>query len=71
MAEVQVKEIRVLVPKQILDRAKKFYDNGLYERALELLERNKMVFEIHDTFMTMQMPDAQTRAQKGQFSKHR
>lgn len=50
------KETRVLVPKQILERARKFAENGLYEKALELLNRNKMEFEIHGTFLRLRMP---------------
>lgn len=49
-------EVRTLVPKQILERAQSLAENGLYSNALELLERNKMEFEIYDTFMKMRLP---------------
>lgn len=54
-------EVRILVPKQILERAQKFADNGLYKNALELLERNKMEFEIYDTFIKLRMPQVKKR----------
>lgn len=56
------KEVRTLVPKQILERAQKLAENGLYDKALELLERNKMEFEIYDTFISLRMPKTQTRS---------
>lgn len=62
-------EVRVLVPSQILERAKRFADQGLYEKALGLLERNKLVFEIYDTFMRMQMPTPKAKTRKYHFSK--
>lgn len=64
------KETRTLVPKQILERAQKFADNGLYEQALELLNRNKMEFEIHGTFLRMRMPMAEVK-QREHFKKRK
>lgn len=62
------KETRVLVPKQILERARKFAENGLYEKALELINRNKLEFEIHGTFLRMRMPMAEVK-QRNYFKK--
>lgn len=62
-------EIRTLVPKQILERAQAFAANGLYDKALELLERNKMEFEIHGQFMKMRMPAPAMRQRQYHFSK--
>lgn len=57
-----IKETYVLVPKRILERARALAQNGLYDRALELLERNKLEFDVYDTFMRMRMPEAKQRS---------
>lgn len=64
-----LKETRTLVPKQILDRARKFADNGLYEKALDLLNRNKMEFEIYDTFIKLNMPATASKERQYHFQK--
>ena len=50
------KEVRILVPGRILERAKLMAANGLYSEALDLLNRNKMEFEINGDFMKLRMP---------------
>lgn len=58
----ETKEVRVFAPREIVERAHKFAENGLYEKALDLLERNKMVFEIHGTFLQLRTPEALKRS---------
>ena len=65
----QLKETRILVPRQILERARKFADNGLYDKALELLNRNKMEFEIYDTFVKLNMPAPPEKQRRYHFQK--
>ena len=65
----EAKETRILVPRQILERAQKFADNGLYEKALELLNRNKMEFDIYDTFVTLRMPTVRVKQRNYHFKK--
>lgn len=62
-------ETRVLVPRQILEKAQAFARNGLYEKALEPLNRNKMEFEIYDTFMKLKMPMPETKQRAYHFKK--
>lgn len=64
-------EVRTLVPKQILERAQRFAENGLYDKALELLNRNKMEFEIYDTFVKLRMPAPTVKSRQYHFQKRK
>lgn len=41
------KETAILVPKKVFEKARELYDVGYYEKALELLQENKIEFDIY------------------------
>jgi hypothetical protein len=48
-------ETYTLAPSVIADKARSLASQGLYQQALELLERNRVIAEVHPTYVEMRL----------------
>lgn len=46
----------VLAPSRIVDKARHLASTGLYQQALELLERNRVEVDVFPTHVEMRLP---------------
>lgn len=49
-------ELYILAPSRVVSKARDLYSHGLFKQALELLERNKVVFEVLPTEVKVSLP---------------
>lgn len=49
-------ETYILAPSRIVERARQLASNGLYEQALNLLERNHVEMDVYPTRVEMRLP---------------
>lgn len=49
-------ETYILAPSRIVERARQLASNGLYEQALNLLERNHVEMDVYPTKVEMRLP---------------
>lgn len=49
-------ETYILAPSRIVDRARQLASTGLYEQALNLLERNHVEMDVYPTKVEMRLP---------------
>ena len=52
----EVKETYVMVPTTIAAKAKQLAGVGLFSQALEILERNRVEFDVYPTRVEMRLP---------------
>lgn len=49
-------ETYILAPSRIVDKARQLASAGLYQQALELLERNRVEMDVYPTKVEMRLP---------------
>lgn len=58
---VEQKETYIMAPTIIVTKARELYNVGLYEQALELLNRNKVIFDVYPTHVETRLPSIERR----------
>lgn len=58
-------ETYILAPSQVVDKARQLANAGLYQQALELLNRNQVIAEVYATRVEMRVPqETETKRRK-------